>query len=79
MKPRDIARAITNAGWLAGMVLILAGLPTWCPLTAFAAIAGTAAVWARWGADLWLGLRAGVNLRRLIGRAAKTGGTLERV
>ena len=32
MKPRDIARAVITAGWLAGMTLILAALPLWAAL-----------------------------------------------
>lgn len=78
MKPRDVARAVVTAGWLTGMVLVLASLPLWCALTAFAAASGIAAAWVRWGGDVWLGLRTGVKLRRMIGRAVKTGGDLER-
>lgn len=78
MKPRHIARAIIAAGWLTGMVLILAGLPLWTAVTVFAAVLAGALAWTRWGAGVWLGLRTAVQLRRLLGRAVKTGGGLER-
>ena len=65
--------------WLAGVALILAGLPWPAALAAPAAgIAGTLA-WARWGAGLWLGLKVAVQLKVKLRQAAKTaGGTLER-
>ena len=69
--------AIVN-GWLVGVALILAGLPWPAALAVPAAVTAGALAWARWGAAVWLGLRTGVKLRRLIKRAAKTGGTLER-
>jgi len=78
VKPRDIARAVITAGWLAGMTLILAGLPLWAALAAPVAAAGAAVAYVRWGAGLWPGLRTAVRLRGLLKRAAKTGDTLER-
>ena len=78
MKPRDIARAVITAGWLTGLVLILAGLPPWAALAVLGAVTAAALAWARWGAGTWLGLRTAVKLRHLLKRAAKTGGTLER-
>ena len=65
-------------GWLAGVMLVLAGGPWPAALAVPAAVTAGAAAWARWGADVWLGLRTGAKLRRLIKRAGKTGGTLER-
>lgn len=74
MKPRDIARAVVTAGWLAGLTLILVGLPLWGALAVLAAAAAGAVAWVRWGA----GLRTTVKLRRMLKRAVKTGGGLER-
>jgi hypothetical protein len=78
VKPRDIARAVIVAGWLAGLTLILAGLPLPVALAVPVAVTGAAVAYARWGAGMWLGLRTAVKLRHLLKRAAKTGGTLER-
>ena len=39
MTPRAIARAVITAGWLAGITLILAGLPLWAALAVPAATA----------------------------------------
>ncbi len=78
MKSRDIARAVITAGWLAGMILILASLPLWAALAVLAATTGGALAWVRWGADVWLGLRTGVKLRCLLKRAVKMGSDLER-
>lgn len=78
MKPRDIAKAVITAGWLAGMTLILAGLPPWIALAVPAAATGAAVAYVRWGAGTRLGLRTAVKLRNLLKRAAKTGDILER-
>ena len=78
MKTRDIARVIAIAGWLAGMTLILAGLPLWTALTALAVTWGAAVAYVRWGTGTWPGLRVAVQLRRHLKRAVKTGGGLER-
>ena len=78
MKPRDIARAVITAGWLAGMTLILAGLPLRAALAVLAVVVASALSWARWGAGTWLGLRTAVKLRHPLKRAGKTGGTLDR-
>jgi len=78
VKPRDIARAVITAGWLAGMILILAALPLWAALAVLAVPAGGALAWVRWGAGAWLGLRTGAKLRRLLKRAVKMGSDLER-
>lgn len=64
MSPQNVARAAAVTGWLAGMVLILAG---WALLPALAVPAGTwaaAAAAARWGAGLWTGFRLAAKLRR---------------
>ena len=78
MKPRDIARAVIAAGWVAGIALILAGLPLWAALAVSAAAAGAAVTYVRWGTGTWLGLRTAVKLRHLLKRAVKMGGGLER-
>ena len=78
MKPRDVAKAAITAGWLAGMILILAGEPLWAALAVPVAATGAAVAYARWGAGTWLGLRTAVKLRHMLKRAVKTGGGLER-
>jgi hypothetical protein len=78
VKPRDIARAVITAGWLAGLALILDGLPLWAALAVLGAVTAGVPAWARWGAGTWHGLRTAVNLRHLLKRAVKTGDTLER-
>jgi hypothetical protein len=78
MKPRHITRAAIVAGWLTGLALILAGLPLWAALAVLTTAIAGALAWARWGAGVWPGLRTAVQLRRLLKRAVKIGGGLER-
>ena len=62
------------AGWLAGVAMILDGLPWPAALAAPVATAGGALGWRQWGRGARLGLRLRVKLKR----AAKTGSALER-
>jgi hypothetical protein len=78
MTPRAAARAIIAAGWLAGMSLILAGLPFPAAAATLATAVVAAIAWIRWGARLrawltgtWTGLRLWQKLR-------KAGSALER-
>jgi hypothetical protein len=71
-------RTAVIIGWLAGVALVLAGLPLWAALAVPVAATGAAAAYARWGAGIWSGLRTAVKLRRLLKRAVKMGGAVER-
>jgi hypothetical protein len=71
-------KAAVIPGWLAGVALILAGMPWAASLAAPVAVTAGAVAWVRWGAGTWLGMVTAVKLKRAIKRAAKTGGTLER-
>jgi hypothetical protein len=75
VKPRDIARAVIAAGWLAGMVLILAGLPWPAALAAPAVAISAAITFLKWRGNLLAWLTAAVTRLR---KARKTGGVLER-
>ena len=67
MKPRHITRAIVVAGWLAGLALILAGLPLWAALAVLVAATAAGVAWLRWGAAHLVQLaREVVRLRLLI-------------
>jgi hypothetical protein len=74
--PRAIARAVITAGWLAGITLILAGLPLWAALTVPAATTVAAVTFPRWGSRPQAWLTAAV--KRRIRRHTQTGGVLER-
>jgi hypothetical protein len=76
VKPRHIARAVIVTGWLAGLALILAGLPLWAALTALAAAAGAGVAYLRWGCRHLVRLAADVMKLRRQPRPA--GGDLER-
>jgi hypothetical protein len=79
VKPRDIARALIAAGWLAGMALILAGWPPWAALAAGpVAATGAAAAYLRWGVRARAWLRGTWTALRLRTRPRKTGDALER-
>jgi hypothetical protein len=67
-----------RVGWLAGLVVLLAGLPLPFALAAPVLAGAGAAAWARWGAGLWPGLKTAFQLKRLIKRAAKIGEAVER-
>lgn len=72
MKPR----AVTAAGWLTGMILILSGLPLLLALAVPAALTGAAVAYARLGGQNLVPLARDVlRLRRLVRRA---GGAVER-
>ena len=78
MTPRTVARAIIAAGWLAGMSLILAGLPTLIAAATLTAAIAAAIAWIRWGARVraWLtGTWTGLRLRQ---KLRKAGSALER-
>ena len=77
MNPRAVARAATVAGWGAGLALILSGLPLPLALAVPVVTIGCAFAWARWGAGTLAGLKAAVQLKRLIKRAVKTGEAVE--
>lgn len=76
MTPRAIARAVITAGWLAGMVLILANLPLGVAFAALGVSVAAAVAYARWGGRHLIQLaREVMRLRRPIRRA---GGAVER-
>jgi len=72
--PRDIIRTAAVLGWLAGVAMILGGLPLAVALVAPVAAAACGFAVARWGPRLWLAVRIAVKLKR----EAKTGGSLAR-
>lgn len=71
-------RIAVTAGWLAGVIIILAGLPWPAGCVPPVAAAGSVLAWRRWGAGMLAGLKTAFHLRHLIKRAVKIGGAVER-
>ena len=78
MTPRTAARAIIAAGWLAGMTLILAGLPLPAAAATLAVAVSAAVAWIRWGARLRAWLAGTWTALRLRQKLRKAGSALER-
>jgi hypothetical protein len=72
--PRAAARVLAALGWLAGIALIVDGLPLPAALAVAVVMTAAGLAWVRWGPGAWLALQLRVKLKR----AAKTGGSLER-
>lgn len=71
-------RHAVTAGWLGGMIIILACLPLPAAFAPPLAAAGAVLAWRRWGKGMLAGLKTALHLRRLLKRAVKTGGAVER-
>lgn len=71
-------RHAITAGWLAGMILILACLPLPAAYAAPLASAGAVLAWRRWSRNLQALARLAPDLLRLRKKARETGRTLER-
>jgi hypothetical protein len=67
-----------RAGWLAGVIVLLAGLPLPLAVAVPVLAAVGAFAWAKWGAGIVAWLKTAVQLKHLIKRAVKTGGAVER-
>jgi hypothetical protein len=74
-------RIAVTAGWLAGVIIILAGLPWFAGCLVPAAAAGSVLAWRRWIGDpqiLWQLAKDLIRLRKNVRKLIKTGSVVER-
>jgi hypothetical protein len=74
-------RIAVTAGWLAGVVIILAGLPWPAGCLPPVAAAGSVLAWRRWIGDpriLWQLAKDLIRLRKNVKKLVKTGSAVER-
>jgi hypothetical protein len=78
LSARHVIRVAVVAGWLAGAVLILDGLPLLLASAAPAVAAGAGIAWTRWGEGAVLAARLKLKLKRAVKAVPEKGGSLER-